>query len=105
MAYNATATLNNMTSSGGLTVLGQTINQTVLGGWVGIVIYVMIVIIAFLSMKTRGIISSGAFVSSTFLGFVISLLLSAVNLIPMWFLYINIAFVAITGIILVFQTQ
>ena len=73
-------------------------NTAILGGWLGIIIWLMLVVTMFGSMKSRGITSSGAFSASLFFGFIISVLLMAINLVPNWFMYINVIAVAIKGL-------
>lgn len=106
MSYNATALLENFTSNGNsLVAIGQTANDAMLGGWLGIIIYTMIIVTMILAMKARGITSSGAFSSAVFIGFIINLLLSAINLIPNWFLYTNIVVLAIIGVVLIYNRE
>jgi len=107
MSYNATAVLNNFTGNGSASLVNfaQMTNQTLLGGWLGIFIWLMVVGVLFGSMKAKGITTSGAFSACSFFGFIISLFLSALNLIPAWFLYINIVVLAIVGIVIVMNRQ
>lgn len=100
---NATAALADFTGNNTNSLVGmaQQVNSVILGGWLGIVIWMMIIITMFGSMKARGITTSGAFASSAFTGFIICVLLTAINLVPSWFLYINIVAVAIIGVVLV----
>ncbi len=65
----------------------------------------MLIGVIFGSMKAKGITTSGAFSACTFFGFIISLFLTALNLIPDWFLYVNIVILAIVGIVLVMNRQ
>jgi len=107
MSYNATALLNNFTGNGSASLVNfaHITNEVMLGGWLGIFIWLMLIGVMFGSMKARGITTSGAFASCTFFGFVISLLLTAINLIPSWFLYINIVALAVIGVALVFNRE
>lgn len=107
MSYNATAVLNNFTGNGSASLVNfaHITNETLLGGWLGIFIWLMLVGVLFGSMKARGITTSGTFSACIFFGFIISLLLTGIKLIPSWFLYINIVALAIVGIVLVFNRE
>ena len=107
MSYNATEVLNNFTGNGSASLykFTQITNQTLLGGWLGIFIWLMLVGVIFGSMKARGITTSGAFSACTFFGFIITLFLISLNLVPNWFLYINIVALAIVGIVLVMNRE
>ena len=50
----------------------------------------MIVGVIFISLKTRTQDAQGTLAATTFAGFIIALLLRAMNLVPEWFFYTNI---------------
>ena len=79
MAYN----LTNITTSGdGILGFTQGVNSTLLGGWLGILILIMLGTVFFMHFMYRTNDPQRSLGASAFLCFGLSILLRAVNLIP-----------------------
>jgi len=92
MPYN----LTNISSSGsGILGFTQGINSTLVGGWLGILILLMLGTIFFMHFMYRMNDPKRAFGATAFLCFGLSILLRAVNLIPDMAMFICLILTAI----------
>ena len=92
MSYN----LTNITTSGhGVLGFTQGINNVLLGGWLGILILVMLGTIFFMHFMYRMNDAGRALGATAFLCFGLSILLRAVNLIPDMAMFVCLILTAI----------
>jgi len=92
MSYN----LSNITTSGkGILGFTQGVNTTLLSGWLGILILVMLAVIFFMHFMYRMNNPGRALGATAFLCFGLSILLRAVNLIPDMAMFICLIITAI----------
>ena len=105
MTINSTITdvLTNVT---GFSSLASNVNSeltvsAVGGGILGIAMWLTVVVTLFLALKIRGNFSSDAFMASAFTGFVLSIFLRGMDLLPDWFMVLTIMLVCAAGVVAV----
>jgi len=89
----AVSAYQNITDAGTL----LTTTNNVLDGFLGIGLWAMIIITLFVALKSRGAFNSDAFMACTIIGLIVSLLLRAMEILPDWFLYMNVVLLPIAG--------
>ena len=96
---NDSGLIGNLTNTTNVVKLFQNVNDS-MGSQVGISVWLMIVIVVFLSLLARGYKKADCFAAASFVGFISSLLLMGMSLIPDWILWINIFFMGVAIVML-----
>ena len=91
---NDSVLMNQMGNATSISDLAQLTN-TAVGGLAGISVWLMVIFVVFIALKIRNTSTESAFVSSFFVGFIVSMLLKGMSLIPDIIFYTNIVALAI----------
>lgn len=97
-ATQLTSTVMNISNSTGFVEITQKVNDYMSGG-IGVMIWLMLTIVVFFSLKNAGYYNGDAGMATLFFGFVIGLLLRGMNLIPDLFFYPILIMLGIVGVI------